>query len=286
MRATATITSIKLDTVGNEIFEDLCRIYPKGDQKRWFECTLSEDDPRFQAVIDRLTHAGFQPWSDHFRKRQSNEYCLRLDREYTAEDLQDVLYFEPRPISYCEGLTRDLDGRIEINVDRLERDAGIAVAFSTLLVVSTQNKTELEHERMQHLGFRPTVLIDEFEGSIPWSDYGDEYWELTSDLSLPPLSTSCKLLHEDGQVFTGDFPRGCYVEKGLFLHGEIRYNASDLATVGEFDFARTREQFGGRNRGYKDIDASKGLVASRRFYDFCNARGLGVEWIPVYVEEG
>lgn len=280
MRIIASIEGIGPDRVGDEVFRDLCRLHPEGEQGRRFACRLPQDDPVFRAVVDRLAHAGFRPWDDRFRKRQPDEYTLDLEREYLADDFRDGAYFEPIPQAYCEGLTRDDEGRIELNVDRLQPGVALALAHASWLVASPQIKAEIEGAGLRHAVFRPTSLADEIEGPIPWEGHGDPLWELTSDLLLPLLSPSCTLFHDDGQQFTGDYSRGCLLKEGLFRGAELRYKASDLAGVEAFDLARTHERFGLRGPG----DEDRRLVASRRFYEFCTGHGVGMDWIPVRIE--
>jgi hypothetical protein len=280
MKTIATISRIRPDQVGEAGFRDLCGIHPEGDRGRWFECSLPLDDPRFRAIRDRLELAGLRPWADVFRARLPDEYPLEYTREYDPDDFREVSLFEPVPETYCEGLTRDDSGRIEMDVDRLEPEADIATAGGNRLVVSPRLMVAMRQAGLREILFRPTALRDEVQGPIPWDGHGEPFWEIATEFVLPALAPSGTLYHEDGRPFAGDFSRGCYLKDGFHRPAELRYRASDLAGLAGFDLALTREPFGpGQNQ-----DDARRLVASRRFYEFCTDRGLNMGWIPVRVE--
>src|SRR5206468_10103430 len=115
-------------------------------------------------------------------------------------------------------------------------------------IVSSRFKNLLEKSAAtKHLRFRPTILAreayPEWE-ALDWADVGPPYWELTSDLLLPPLAPSCKMFDQDGNPFTGDYSNGCYLIEGIYKLPELHYKASAIATAEPFDVALTLEKFG------------------------------------------
>lgn len=122
---------------------------------------------------------------------------------------------------------------------------------------------------MQHVAFAPTTVVGDDAGR-----YSGHYWELKTDLRLPPLSPACRLIDLDGSPYIAGESRGCIVDDG-FEPAELRYEAPRLSATSPFDLARTREPIG-EDRGM--------LVASKRFYDFCQALNLPMDWIPVRID--
>ena len=84
--------------------------------------------------------------------------------------------------------------------------------YSSWIVVSDRIKRLLEQTSLKHILIRETEVTgkgrERFEG---------QFWELTSDLILPPLSPYCKLMNNDSWPFHGDYDKGCHYKEGLYF---------------------------------------------------------------------
>jgi hypothetical protein len=58
------------------------------------------------------------------------------------------------------------------------------------------------------------------------------------------------------------------------------YRRSDLAAMKPFDAALTFENFGSSH------SEKRSTIVSKRFYDFCQQKGLKGRWVPVRIDEG
>jgi hypothetical protein len=119
------------------------------------------------------------------------------------------------------------------------------------------------------------------DAQVPWETYGQPWWELTSDLTLPFVSPSMMLADRHGRRITdGDFSKGCYRHEDLYGHAELHYRAEDIEPlVGTFDLAHTREAF-----GQVQDPSVRPLVASKRLYELCRSKGLQSGWAPVRID--
>ncbi|MDB5290088.1 MAG: hypothetical protein JWL69_1329 [Phycisphaerales bacterium] len=170
----------------------------------------------------------------------------------------------------------------------LKKSVQIGFTMPTWHVVPDRVKKLIEHSDLGGVTFKPTLLLsgtyaDADAQPIPWDSYGEPWWELDANLTMPPLSDSMMFTDSDGRVLKErDFSNGFHRKEGLYLHPELHYRALDLAKLPPFDLARTYEPFGNR-RGYDRTDCP--LVASQRFYDFCEQHGLKTGWVPVRIEQ-
>ena len=99
---------------------------------------------------------------------------------------------------------------------------------------------------------------------------------------MPPLAPYSQLTTNDGQPFVGNYDNGCLYLEGLVERSELHYKASDmeaLAAADPFDLALTQERF-----GIREWVCDPCLVASPRFYKFCVANNLRMNWMPVRLE--
>jgi hypothetical protein len=152
------------------------------------------------------------------------------------------------------------------------------------LIVPDRTKRVLQHADLRRVVFHPTALVagrtpEEREKVIQWDKHAEPWWELTSDLILPPLSPSVSLFDQDGNPIRDDFSNGCYAVEGQYSSPILSYRRSDLQSIGGFDLAKTFEIFGAK--GSKDMRL---FIASRKFYDFCKSNQIDAAFTPVRVE--
>jgi hypothetical protein len=111
--------------------------------------------------------------------------------------------------------------------------------------------------------------------------FAEGLWELSSDLVLPRLSPRCQLQDEKGEPVRDDFSTGIFLREDLYQPPELRYTRSSIRKVEPFDLALTYEPLSG---WYPTWEWYRHLVASKRFYEFCKARKLKMDWIPVRID--
>ena len=164
-------------------------------------------------------------------------------------------------------------GGIRPNVDIADATIGNGV------VVSDRLRTRMEQAGFQHLVFRETTTNKPPKPPLP-----GPYWQLWSDLILPPLSPRMFLFGEKDQpyeriAFDGDYEKNWFPREGefppdvLFFPMELRYEPGVLEALPPFDLALTRELIGSTSL--------RALVVSQRFYQFCAAEKLPMRWLPV-----
>lgn len=290
MRIIVSATGINLE---KEAIDALSRIYPEGRRGQYhFGFRLPQEDSRVHAIIKWLAAAGLHPRSVDRQGPldRSKEYLMRLHREYDPLDLEKSEYFELIPSSQTEGLFRNDRGEIKIDGRELQPSADFASTKLSWIIVPDRVKRLLQQSDLHHIAFRPTVLVGgllakDHKEPVPWEVYGEPWWELTSELILPPLSPSVDLRDANGQPLpygSNNFSNGCHLREGLYSHPELHYPKRDLQAIEPFDAALTYEPFG--NKGVP-LDWRK-LVVSRRFREVCLEHEWNTDWVPVRIDEG
>jgi hypothetical protein len=272
----------------SELVEELAAIYPEGRTgESWFRFDLIEDDPRLARILEWFDEHRIKPWSLGNRPRdRAAEYRLEHWRVYDPEDYVGVRHVRVVPQAKGNGLFRDDEGRIKVIEGGFPRRADIIRTPLSWLVVPERVKSAIVRELFRGVVFRPTVLVGGHPSlsemkPIPWSRHGEPWWELTSDLVLPPMSPRMDLYDDQGEpVRNADCSRGCYAREGLYVHPEYRYREEDLGRIEHFDFTRTAEVFG--RTGHVDTWR---YIASARFREFCVGHNWRCDWIPVRIDD-
>lgn len=277
MKTMVRFLGISPGETGPELYQKLCEIYPAGRKEGSFWFTLPEEDARTRALLDCLERYGFHPCKG-LDYKQPHEFLMDLDRVYDAQELAQASYLVPWPqVSFGPNVYRTEAGVLELEVDGVVPNAGIAVGGGRWLIVSDTIKRRMEQADLRHVLFRETVL------DKPDRAPRKPFWELTSDLILPPLSPPCVLINDFGQSFDGDYDKGCLLREGLFVPEvlykpqQLHYAADALEPLPAFDLALTHEQFGRKTRLLRQ------RVASAQLYAFCIANHLKIDWRPVHI---
>lgn len=279
-------TTVSLDIIElpRDQVDELATIYPEGrvDDYR-FRCRLPEGDDKLSAILEWLHGHGLKPFDVFVTKSgERDRFRLARHREYDAADFAGVRYARLWPTARGNGLFRDERGRVKMIEGDFPRRADLVRTPLSWVVVPDRVKAVIDAERFRGVAFRPTVLVG---GSKlpseavpkPWSRFGEPWWELTSDVVLPPLSPTMEVYDEVGNLVSGgDCSGGCYPREGHYVQPEYRYRAEDLARVEPFDFARTAEVFG--CAGHTD---TWHYVGSRQIRELCLGHKWKCDWIPV-----
>ena len=247
MRKVVNISDVYLRP---ELIDELAAIYPEGREgEAWFRCQLPEDDPRVQRVLSWLESHGLTRWEfEKTKEGERNHFFFTIRREYDEVDYEGVEYVHLAPQADGQGLFRDEQGHIKLMEGRFPRKADFVQASIEGVVVPDRVKRALETEHFRGVIFRPTVLVGGsrlWSQAIPqpWQSFGRPWWELTSDVVLPPLSPTMDLHDNDGNpVRDASYSHGCFAREGLLRSPGIPLPQE---RPGEGDAVRLRAHGGG-----------------------------------------
>ncbi len=282
-----SLVSIVPNGISTDLLEALCSIYPKGrtgSLGHAFRATLPFSDPRVAKIEGILNDASYRRW-DRLSESLDHEYVYQLSRVYDTADLKAAELLELHPPSEA-GVhyewRRSFD--TQLAVGKPSRHAIITVARHGCYAVKDDAKKRLDTENLRGVVFKPAItrysIDDDEDDDDDLPDNDDVWWELTSDIVLPPLAPSMTLLHEDNTPFKGDFRKGCKRREGYYNHAELHYRRADIDAVGPFDLALTHEMFGGLPNQFDRL-----VVVSQRFYQACVKHRVKTGFIPVRIDE-
>lgn len=284
MRVRVFIT-VQQDEVGDALFDRLRGIQPIDPRLTLFDLRLPEDDPRTVNVLRELENAGLRPWLDVFRPREKRqEYSIYRYREYDDRDHSCCNALRLEPQDEVSGVLRNESGLVRLGPRGLDSRIDIARTEGSAIVVPDRVRGLLETRSLRGLRFCPTVLYDRRElerQSVRWGskEFPEPWWELTSELTLPPMSPAVVKTTPKGDPVPRDFQGMLMLREPPFTGVEFHYLKSDLRRFGDFDLAQTFERFGTQ-------PDDRWLVASKRFYEFCKANKIKCGWVPVRIDEG
>ena len=268
MKTKYKIDSLFRDDLGDELFNQLCAIYPEGcADGQSFYSALAREDPRVEVLLDTLRSHGYEPGSFQ-PSGHDKTFMMEVLRTYDVKDYQEAAYLVPYPEVTFHG-ERGEDGLITL--DEVEPNEQIAAVLPSATVVSASLKEEMERSGLLHLVFREVLITEEAGKSL-----SEPFWELTTDLTLPAVSPSMYWANSNGKPFNGDPSKGKLLREAatgpesLIVMAELHYQAEDLQAVEPFDMARMRE---------RSLE-----IVSQRFYQICAARQLNMWWMPVRID--
>lgn len=266
---------------GPQAIAGLRKIYPDGrDNPRIYSVKVAEADPRGQQLLDYLASRGFTVW-DTRQTRRADEFALYFERAYDQADFEAARLMEVSPEPYVDDAERTPEGLLRLSVAEMPPEGvDFALVQAPCIVVSSRIRKLMEREAMAHLVFRPTEIAGTDEER---KRHAGGYWELTSDLLLPPMMPPCTLVDAVDFSVVGpdhEWPylmrEGEHVPEVLFTPAEAHYSAAAIERLGPFDLALTLENFGD--------EYSRWIMASPRFYRFCVAQRLEAKWTPARID--
>jgi hypothetical protein len=135
---------------------------------------------------------------------------------------------------------------------------------------------------MRHVTFRPTILVRgkgrPEDPQVPWEKFGEPWWELSSDLTLPPLSPTVKVVAQDGRPFIGYEKQNLEIREGHYMYPELHYLRREIERCDPFDLGLSYEHL-----GKPPFQQMK--VASQRLYRLFAEQKLKASWTPVRLDE-
>jgi len=272
---TLMLIALEEDEIGQALYEQIGRLYPEAKGGHYFGGQgLDWEDPRTQSVLNALKQDGFQP-ATGLGPEKPGEFSMDLTRIYDVKDLDEADYLLPLPGRTFDDTARSPAGGLVLGVNRHSASINFGSSWHGL-IVSDDFKRLGEQAGLKRLVYRKVELVKPKTGTPR-----GPYWELTSDLTLPPLAPQMSLVTDAGEVFRGDYKEGCLLREGLTVPSvlyrppELHFTASAMESLPDFDLALTRETFGGSGNLYR------AHVCSRNFRNFCRASRYRADWIPV-----
>lgn len=288
---------IEPSSCSTETFSALRGLAPPGRGLRGsLSCGFNEQDPKLHTFMTILRDAGLNPRLEPWRKLADKEYVYNIRREYTHSDYMqcDYLHIVSCGQSPWVGwLSENKHTLILKHGGRPWSARDASFADTGLPLCSSRLRANIEQQGLRGVQFRPCELrrnpSDPDGGRvISWSEVNDEpWWQITSEVTLPPLSPVMTLLDVQGKP---QRVRGVWPWEGAYELAELHYRAADLAalvpiTPGDcgvkmttpFDAALTFEHIRG-------LYEHQQLIVSRAFYELSKELCLPWEFVPVRVD--
>lgn len=256
--------------VPSKVFKRLAEIYPEGVSPRSgdFVCDLIVDDPRLEKLLQCLGEFGFTPGSFKFQKPKG-QFSYRIDREYEKDDYESCEYLVLWAKDYLADTIRNANGNIELKT-MPKKIANIA-ACEYGDVISDRLLSKLCEWDFRYLAYYDVQIATKCTPQTT-----TKFYELFSELRLPPLHPKCTLFTNNGEPFEPRMKVGCFLVEGHYNPAELHYLESSIRPLEPFDFAYTHEGFGGFQMPF--------IVVSKRVYDFFQANKLDVTFVPVRID--
>ncbi|TVQ33159.1 MAG: hypothetical protein EA376_03640 [Phycisphaeraceae bacterium] len=210
-----------------------------------------------------------------------------LDRKYTKRDLAQCEYLSFNGRKYHDdlGWRTEPDGLPILSARLLRKLQGhdtVSGPRPGWNIVSDRVKRAVESADLRHIAIHPVALVRgrgrPDDPRLSWEDHGDPWWELTSDLALPPLSPSVQVVAQDNSPFVSYETQNLEIREGHYQIPELHYVRSEIEEREPFDLALTHEHFG-------KPPFQQRKIASQRLYQLFQEHGFKASWIPVRLDD-
>jgi hypothetical protein len=263
-----SILHLSLKDLGQSLFDEIITIYPDDSTERFFHCELCDDDPQLRTILDLLRANKFVPKSERPTEPSLKVFALEKERIYNTEDLNSAAYVRPTATHDFDVEYRDNSGRIMLESTFMKGTRRVGFA-SMSLIVSAVMRRKLEISGFLNLIFRPVLLDNKMT---------DDWWELTSELIMPPVSPPCEVIYfNSGKPFTGDYTQSLAVRENGIKPTEFHYKQREILVLEPFDCGRTKECFGGAG-------VDRAFIISNRLYRFLEREKAKLKWTPVRID--
>jgi hypothetical protein len=233
---------------------------------------------------------------------RGEEYSIEVRREYDEVDFQNCRLL--RLLAGGNAYDRDprYEGLLRVKLfddngkpwKRDESEIHAIGHYGGWTIVSDRTRRLIEASDLRRIGVRPTWCVpntpegrDDMAAAYPWDGHGEPWWELVSDVALPPMSHRAILLDKQGDRITNrrDYDKAIAQRESLITidatirDPEPRYLEAEITGLGGFDYALTYERFGGEIN-----DSGRKPIVSHRFYRFCRDNGITCNYVPVRLD--
>jgi hypothetical protein len=259
------------------IRQALIEVYPDGHEpgSRNFYAFLPTNDPRVARILSVLNKAGLEPWREIHPKRP-NEFTFGKIRKYDHAEFESLRLLQPlgRPKTQDSYIWPAKDGTLQVKSRYFKLRGLLDMGDLHSLLVSQDIRLALEQEGFTGMVFRP-VVPQEGGAVVPL----DNLWELRTEHRLPPLSDYCTFYDRLGSAMKGSSEVAYQYFEDFWGPQELHYTAKSLEAWSWPDFALTHELFWFSEKRHRRL-----LVTSQRFFQFCKAHKLKMEWVPVQID--
>jgi len=279
MKTYTKIPVIRADQTDQSLYRELCEVYPEGEERKAFRMSLPVEDPRAQRILELLRTHGMRPW-EGFTSGSPEEFDLAYERVYDKRDFEQAAFLSPLPRdTFSVSHRRTPTGTLRVEVDEAKPKGQIVGTWGDALFVSADLRKQILEAKLGGVEVRPVEFMGRSGKPLAW-----DFWELTSSVTLPPLSPRNVFFAAAGnerQRVTAEYTSSYVLREGMhspdILYGlpELHYAASELLNLSPFDLALTYERFG-TDRPH--------LIASQGFYRFCVEHKLRMNWVPVRLD--
>ncbi|BDI33517.1 hypothetical protein CCAX7_55680 [Capsulimonas corticalis] len=282
MKTIVTIHFGSFDEVGGALFEEIAAIYPEGARTnahgvQVFDSQMPQEDERNTQIFDLLRRYDCTP--DPGTMPGKHDFLMRIERSYSKRDLEQCRYLSPyftRTFGFDERLP---SGLLSKDAAKIKPKSDIGGGWGMAVLISERIRAAVEEGAFRGAKLQPIELYGAGAKKL-----SGQFWELTSEIVLPPLSDRNVFLSARGpsRLLDRDAPEPSVLREGidfpeaLFAIPELHYRAKDLASIPPFDIALTYENFG--------LNAPH-TVFSQTFYQFCVLHKLTIGWAPVQIDK-
>jgi len=247
-------------------------------------------------AAELLDREGFRPHTQPGRAMLPTEYQFHRERYYSKKELDALPFLQLVGVKHFDyGGEHETDAHMLIGKRKgLAWDKGIGMGAFAINRLAAPDAVvrKLRDSELSRLLLRPTHLTrwvrKDGQPTLRYLSWGGDnpppWWEVTSDLELPALAPSVKLIDTRTGEPADERSGSCFLHEDSFAFPQLRYRREDLERMPPFDIACTQERF---DRGYIWVrpPSARARVVSQRFRQFCLKAGIKASFVPVQIEE-
>jgi hypothetical protein len=240
------------------------------------------EHPKMQEALRLLSSYGLNPRTPPWGEVMPGQFRSWLRRVYDDADLESCEYVEVSPISgQHTGYYEYHDNHFVANSKGLKASNDL-MRLSDAYICPPRVRAILDSAFLRGLRWHPVLLgtfrSDSLKKVIDWPSSDERWWQLGSDVTLPPVSPSLVKTKSSGVVCDRS-DKGGYIViyEPPYYDSTLRYLESEFRAVGPFDVAATYEICA--------VPTAVRVVVSKRFYQFWRNAGLKAQWRPVVLEQ-
>ncbi len=275
MRLGAQLTILKWGLTPDQR-EGLERICSKDDGLGTLLLLGWDDEAEGMALLDEIvTYCKGCGLPRSFDGTPLGTYGYYRSRVYSDSDIEQsefVLLRHAKGVD-CEAF-RDEKGEIVLLKNKLPKNWKMLWHYQGWMLV-----TDAERKRVEAAGFKAIKFVPASARKSKKVPPHEVFWELTSAVTLPHISNlgQLRILGFSGvPPFDGNFNQQVILEDPVFRTPQFRYKRTELAALGEFDVAFTRERWMSNNPV---------MVVSNRFMKFYDRKKHRLDLTPVFIDE-
>ncbi|MEL6394898.1 MAG: hypothetical protein AAFQ71_02755 [Planctomycetota bacterium] len=274
---------ISSDSIGDAAFDKLLELQDRDSDSprpRYLELTFRSDDRRIQLAQDVLSEQGWE-FCRNDDGAPARRKTYKIHRSTILDDADwngaHIMTLFAADHTAFGGDSAELDDGTPV-LSSAYANSNVTASSATArwiggCLIPDRIRSQLEKRfpdvrSIEILASEPGTAARSNPTLVDWPPDSERWWKLWSARSLPSVNARTHLIairggavvdpRYDGAVRIADDDDGLAI---------AHYSASDLTTLGDFDIAITHERFGPH-------DLARGLVVSRRFWDWSIEHGI------------